>query len=236
MIGWSDRARLPASDAALHPLDVDEARGYYLVAALLRWFVSPSVLTAMMLFLWVVSDNSWTPVVGPLVGLTLTAYVERRFRTDAWAYIPRRRQDAGRDEPIVLAGITRGAEVSFVAGAVTVFVSSAGVRGVPTVAGSVALGAMAGLALAIVATLYWDHSAPRDHRFAPSPTIVTDLASVATLLLLAWGMLVLSARIAIDLTGMMFGFAVIAGALTVWLLLRLVPVRVRCIPQSMDMP
>lgn len=236
MIGWPDRARLPASDAALHPLDVDEARGYYLVAALLRWFVSPSVLVAMMLLLWVVSDNSWTPVVGPLVGLTLTAYVERRFRSDAWAYIPRRRQDAGRDEPIALAGIARGAEVVFLSGAVSAFVSSVGVREVPTAAGSVALGSLLGLALAIVVTLCWDHSAPRDHRFAPAPTVVTDLASIATLLLLFWGGLVLSGRIAIDLTGTLVGFAVIIGALTVWLLLRLVPVRVRCIPRSMDMP
>ncbi|MDE0546268.1 hypothetical protein [Microbacterium sp. C7(2022)] len=236
MSGWSDRASVPASDSALHPLDVDEARGYYLVAALLRWFVSPSVLTALMLLLWVVSDNVWTPVVGPLLGLTVTAYVERRFRFDAWAYIPRRRQDAGRDEPIVLAGLARGAEVAFLFGAVSAFVSSVGVQEVPTAAGSVALGSLAGLALAVVVTFCWDHSAPRDHRFAPSPTIVTDLASVATLLILGGGMLLLSARIAIDLAGTMIGFAVIVGALTVWLLLRLVPVRVRCIPPNVDMP
>ena len=58
-----------------------------------------SLLLALALCLWAVSDNPVSPLVGPLVGLTATAYVERRFRYDAWSHIPRRRQDLVRSDP-----------------------------------------------------------------------------------------------------------------------------------------
>ena len=225
-----------ASDAPLHPLDVGEARSDYLVATLLRLFVSPSVLTAVMLLLWVVSNNPVTPMGGPVVAVTLIAYVERKFRTDAWAYIPRRRQDAGRDEPVILASLARGIEVLLLAGAVVSYASSVGVRAVPTQVASVALGVMAGLALIVVGTLLWDRSAPPDHRFALAPMAISDLAGGLTLLILALGAVGFVGRIAVHVPEVLIGFTVIASVMTLWLLLRLVPVRVRCLPARFDMP
>jgi hypothetical protein len=226
---------LPASDAPLHPLDIEQARGYYLVAMLLRFFVSPTVLLSAMLLLWTVSNNALTPVVGPIIGLTLVAYVERRFRTDAWAYIPRRRQDLGRDEPIGLALLVRSVEVAFLAGTVTSFVSSVGVRPVPTRVASIALGLLLGLILIAVAALLWDRSAPRDHRFAPAPTPVGTLATTSTLIVVTLGSVTLARRITVDMPETLIGFAILAGATTLWLLLRLIPARVRCLPAGIDL-
>lgn len=233
-----DRVNLPdpTSDSLLHPLDVEEARGSYLVATLLRLCVSPSVLTAMMLFLWVVSNNTVSPAVSSLITLTVAAYTERRFRTDAWAHIPRRRQDVGRDEPTILASLARFVELALLSAAVVAFVSSVGIREVPTTVSSVALGAMAGVAMAVVATLLWDRSAPRDHRFAPEPSIVTNIFGALVLLVLALGVFTLAGQITIELAEVLVGFAVIVGAMTVWLLLRLVPARIRCVPASLDVP
>lgn len=232
-----DERDVSTSDAPLlHPLDIEEARSYYLAATLLRVFVSPSVLTATMLLLWAVSNNPVTPILGPVVGITLIAYVERKFRTDAWAYVPRRRQDAGRDEPVALASLARGVELAFLAGAMVGFVSSLGVRAVPTQVGSIALGVVVGLALIVVGTWLWDRSAPRDHRFALAPMAVGDLSGVLTLAILALGASAIFGRTAIHLPEALAGFALIVGTTTLWLLLRLIPVRVRCLPPSVDMP
>lgn len=233
-----DRVNLPepASGSLLHPLDVTEARGYYMIAAFLRLLISPCVFVAMMLMLWVVSNNAVSPVVGPFVGLTVTAYVERRFRADAWAHIPRRRQDAGRDEPIILASTTRAIELVLLLLAIAAFVSSMGVREVPTMVASAALGAMLGLALAEVAILLWERFAPRDHRFAPAPSIVTNMFGAAVLIILIIGMMSLADRLSIEPTAVTLGAAMVVGVMTVWLLLRLVPVRVRCVPAALDLP
>lgn len=226
-----------APDAPLlHPLDIKEARSYYLVATLLRAFVSPAVLTALMLCLWAVSNNPVTPVLGPVVAVTLIAYVERKFRTDAWAYVPRRRQDAGRDEPVALASLARGVEVALLAGAMVGFVSSLGVRAVPTQVGSIALGVVVGLALIVVGTWLWDRSAPRDHRFALSPIVVGDLSGALTLAILALGASAILGRTAIHLPEALGGFALIVSTTTLWLLLRLIPVHIRCLPPNIDMP
>ncbi|WP_454295119.1 hypothetical protein [Salana multivorans] len=234
MTNQPERMSLPASDAPLHPLDIREARGYYLAATLLRLFVSPTVLVASVLLLWVVSNNSVTPVLGPSIGLTLIAYVERKYRSDAWSYIPRRQQDVGRDEPASLALLARGVEVAVLAVATASFVSSVGIRLVPTRVTSIAVGIMLGLALIVVATLLWDRSAPRDHRFSLAPSLVGNVAAGSILLVVAWGTANLMGRVALDMPTTLIGFAVVGSVTTLWLLLRLIPVRVRCLPASIN--
>lgn len=223
----------PASGSLLHPLDVADARRDYAIAAALRLLSSPVTLVAAMLMLWVVSDNAVSPVVGPLLGLTITAYVERRFSSDAWAYIPRRRQDTGRDEPTAWVGLARIAQLAALVAALGAYVPSVGVLAVPTRVASPAAGAMLGLMVITAATLTWDHAAPRDRRIAAASSPVSDTFGALVLTALICGLIGVSGRAGLDAGGAAVGAAVVLLAATGWLLFRLIPLRVRCLPERL---
>lgn len=226
----------PDSGSRLHPLDVREARPAYAAAALLRLLTSPVVLVAAMLVLWAVSDNPVSPVLGPVLGLTVTAYVERRFRFDAWARIPRRRQDLGRDEPDGWASGARVVELAALVAALLLYVPRVGALAGPTAVAAVAQGAMLALMFTTVATMAWDRTAPRDRRITGASSTVTTPFGVLVLTALVWGLVGVAGRVQTDAGGVAVGAAVVITAATGWLLLRLIPRRARCVPAGWDRP
>lgn len=214
----------------LHPLEIPRARLFFLGAAVLGVLTSPSAIVAMMLGLWAVSNNPVTPVIGAVLGLIAMAYVERRYRSDAWAYIPRRRQDRGRDEPDLWVAVGLSVEAILL----VVGTSLVALSGRPEIA-SLAVGALLAIIGAVIVTVAWDLRAPSDRRIlAASPPVEISFAAI-TVTIAAVGVILLAGE---DFVGTE---AALAAAITVvvaaiGLLFRLIPLRVSCLPPGIPMP
>ena len=225
-------ARAEVGPRLLHPVEVRGARVAYAKATALRMASSPHSMIAMTLVLWVISSNVVTPVLGAVVGLGICAYVERHHRAEAWAFIPRRRQHPGRDEPALWSAAGKLLPLCALAWALGAYVSVLGVREAPTLAGSMAVGALAALALAELAALLWDRLAPRDRRVDAAPAVVATTSVVGSLLVLATGVVTILDRSSWERSGFLVGAGVLVAYVTLLLLLRLVPRSIRCVPAS----
>lgn len=214
----------------LHPLEIPRARLFFLGAAILGVLTSPSVIVAMMLGLWAVSNNPVTPIVGAVLGFIAMAYVERRYRSDAWAYIPRRRQDRGRDEPDLWAAVGQSVEVVLlVVGTALVTLS-----GRPEIA-SLAVGALLALIGVVIVTVAWDLRAPSDRRILAVSAPIEISFAVITVTVSAVGVILLAGE---DHAGTeaALAAAVTVAVAAIRLLFRLIPLRVSCLPPGIPMP
>jgi len=81
----------------LHPLDIAPARRPYLASWWLRRLASLPVAFLFGVVLWVISNNVVTPVLVPLVVLTMAALAAEYFAGEAWGHVPRKRMDRRRD-------------------------------------------------------------------------------------------------------------------------------------------
>ncbi len=215
-----------------HPTEIGDARRYYLAASSLRVLSSPPVFVAMMLVLLSVSNNSFTPVIGPFLGMAFTAYVERRFRADAWAHIPRGHQDAGRDEPTMWAVIAAFTEIGVLLFATITFLTAASTRALATAPSSLGSGALLGLMFVTATTLLWDSRAPRDRRISYASSTVAIMFGTGALMTSACTVLLMFDRVDFDLGQAMSGVVIVVFSTALCLLMRLVPHRVRCSPAA----
>jgi hypothetical protein len=217
-------------DALQHPIEIPRARRFFVGAVVLGTLTSPSVIVAMMLVLWAVSNNPVTPVVGAILGLLAMAYVERRYRSDAWAYIARRRQDRGRDEPGAWSLAAFAVEVACLIVGTSLVVLS----GRADVA-SLAVGALLGLIAVVVLTVAWDLRAPSDRRILyASPSVEIAFAAIAVAVA-AVGVILLAGEDFVGIEAVAGATAAIAVAV-IGLLFRLIPLRVSCLPPGIPLP
>lgn len=218
-----------------HPLDVPPARSLYLTAMALQQIASPIVLVATILLVWSVSTNPVTPVAGPVIGLTVTCYVERRYRADAWAHIARRLHDVGRPDPAPWAQIGMAAPLLLLGAGTALFVERVRSEEIPGDP-SVGLGMLAGLVLVELAVVAWDRQAEparRSSGMAPALRIAQGLiASVIA----AVGVVVLAGAGVVGLWSAALGALTVVGVSVGWYLLRLVPAKVRCVPNGFPLP
>lgn len=84
----------------VHPLDVADARPPYLISWLLSVLTSPAAVAVLVVVLWFVARPRFVaPVVGVLV-LVAGQAAAAWYRREAWAFIPRGRQDRDRVLPL----------------------------------------------------------------------------------------------------------------------------------------
>lgn len=225
-----ERIAASAPDSLQHPLEVPRARLFFLGAAILGVLTSPAVIVAMMLGLWAVSNNPVTPVIGAALGLLAMAYVERRYRSDAWAHIPRRRQDRGRNEPDRWASIELSVEVGLLAAGVWLVVASHR----PEI-NSLAVGALLGLIAVVVVTVAWDLRAPTDRRILSVSAPVEISFAALAVAVAAIGVILLAGE---DFVGAdaAIGAAATVAVAAIRLLFRLIPLRVSCLPPGIPLP
>lgn len=90
----------PAVRPLVHPLDVPEASRPFRTSWLIGALTSPAVGLCVAAIIWFGAGNWVVPLIagGTLVGFG--ALAGRFFRDQAWAYIPRRRQDRQRLLPL----------------------------------------------------------------------------------------------------------------------------------------
>lgn len=150
----------PESQRLVHPLDLAEARGSYRTAWLLSLVGSAEFLVLLAALAWAATAGYFAPVAA-VVGTGLVAEVARRHHlSQAWAHVPRRRQDTDRPDPWgweVVRALTM--PLSMVAGVVLGLATMSHQRldeGVRAWSVGAALGLGAALVLARAAS-WWSH-------------------------------------------------------------------------------
>lgn len=89
----------------LHPLDVADARPSFTCAWVLSLIGSPQSLVFVGGVAWLLTDGWVAPVLAVLSTGVIAELARRHFLSEAWAHIPRRRQDLRRGVPMPHSGI-----------------------------------------------------------------------------------------------------------------------------------
>ena len=89
----------------LHPLDVADARSSFTRAWVLSLIGSPQALVFVGGIAWFLTDGWVAPVLAVLSTGVIAELARRHLLSEAWAHIPRRRQDLGRSVPMPYSGI-----------------------------------------------------------------------------------------------------------------------------------
>ena len=150
MSTMSERVSLPDPSARrlLHPTDVAQAHPTYVRGWAMSILAAPEILTLVAALAWVLSGSWIAPTLAVLSTGVVAELARRHLMSEAWAHIPRKRQDRPRDTPApyaLIEAVIRPA--AMVGGVVLVLMGltdhDAGVR-------SWALGSAAGVGLALV--------------------------------------------------------------------------------------
>jgi hypothetical protein len=88
-----------AQQPLVHPLDLSAARRLFVASWWLTVLVMPTVVFFFVALLWSVSNNYVTPIVVPIALAVCAGLLSTYLRKEAWAYIPRKRQDSQRRVP-----------------------------------------------------------------------------------------------------------------------------------------
>jgi|GEM_PF-2007518 len=205
----------------VHPLDLDDARKPFAASWWLSILAMPTVVFFFAALLWTVSNNYVTPIVVPVVTAVCMGLLAAHLRKEAWAYIPRKRQDSQRRLPARWS-LTRSAisTASLLGGLVLLTIWLVGLDVDTGVLGYV-IGSAAGIVILMVAGLLWTALAPA--RLSASlgswTSQLARLVPVAVAVAVGW--LIFDARYDpadLDVSDILIGASVIVAAQVIfWL-------------------
>jgi hypothetical protein len=89
----------PATHPLVHPLDLPQARRPFRTSWLIGARTSPPVAALVAVIVWFASHNYLVPLVAGAAIVGFGELAGRVYREQAWAFIPRRRQDRRRPRP-----------------------------------------------------------------------------------------------------------------------------------------
>lgn len=90
----------PAVQPLVHPLDLPEARGHFRRWWLIGVLTSPPVAFCVAALVWFASQSYVVPLIAAGALVVVGVLASHLLSDEAWAYIPRRRQDRARPLPI----------------------------------------------------------------------------------------------------------------------------------------
>jgi hypothetical protein len=90
----------PATHPLVHPLDVPQARRPFRTAWLIGALTSPPVGALAAVIIWFASHNYLAPLLAGAAIIVFGQLASRVYREQAWAFIPRKRQDRQRPLPM----------------------------------------------------------------------------------------------------------------------------------------
>lgn len=90
----------PSVQPLVHPLDLRDARRPFRRSQLVGALASPAVGVCVAAILWFASRNYVGPLIAGCTIVVFGAMAGHLAREQAWAYIPRRRQDRDRELPL----------------------------------------------------------------------------------------------------------------------------------------
>ena len=89
----------PAVQALVHPLDLAEARRQFRYSWVIGILTSPAVAMCVAAIIWFGTRSYVVPLIAGASIVGFGALARRAFRDEAWAFIPRKRQDRQRSLP-----------------------------------------------------------------------------------------------------------------------------------------
>lgn len=89
----------PADRPLVHPLDLPEARRPFRTSWLINSLTDPPVALCLTAVIWFASRSVLAPLVAGAALIVFGALASRHFATEAWGFIPRKRQDRERRLP-----------------------------------------------------------------------------------------------------------------------------------------
>jgi hypothetical protein len=117
----------PATHPLVHPLDLRQARRPFRSSWLIGALTSPPVAALAAVVIWFASHNYLVPLIAGAAILGFGQLASRVYQDQAWAFIPRKRQDRQRPLPALwelgaglalgIGTVLRGAAAMLVAGA-----------------------------------------------------------------------------------------------------------------------
>lgn len=172
----------------VHPLDLVEAKKPFVASWWLSVLAMPTVVFFLAALLWSVSNNYVTPIVVPLIIATCSGLLANFLRKEAWAYIPRKRQDSLRSLPTswsVLKAVISTA--SLLAGLVLLTLWIVG-RDVDTDVLGYIFGSAVGIVVLMVIGLLWTVFAPTSRSAALGgwTSQLARLVAVAAAVVVGW--------------------------------------------------
>lgn len=90
----------PAVRPLVHPLDLPEARRLIRASALVGALAGPSAGLGIAALVWFASRSWLVPLIAGAVVIVFGDLARRHLAEQAWAFIPRRRQDRARPLPV----------------------------------------------------------------------------------------------------------------------------------------
>jgi hypothetical protein len=196
----------------VHPTDLAEARRRYRRAWAISLVGSAQCLFLLGAFVWAVSDNVVAPALAVL-STGIVAEAVRRFELrEAWAYIPRRRQDAARPDPLRWSAVRAGVQSASLIGGLVLMLGALAERGYGGDVRAYALGTAAAIAVVMVGTAGWNWRRTRTR--SALFELVADSVSVVVGAALLWvlGWIPVSPALSTVLTGAV----VLLGVYAVW--------------------
>lgn len=145
----------PAIRPLVHPLDLPQARKPFATAWWLSVLTTPTVFFGMAAVLWAISNNYVTPIVVPIIVVVAAVFARKYYLSEAWAYIPRKRQDHSRRMPTSWSVLKSAlSALIFLFGLIALiqwFVN----QSLPSAVSAYSVGMGAGLVLIMVINLVW---------------------------------------------------------------------------------
>lgn len=150
----------PKVQPLIHPLDLPQAKKSFALAWWLSALTLPTVFFGIAAVLWAISTNYVTPVLAPSIMAVCAVFARKFHLSEAWAHIPRSRQDTSRRVPIVWSTVRSAvAALVFLAGLIALIQWLID-RELPPEVTAYSAGACAGVVAIMVINLIWTLVAP----------------------------------------------------------------------------
>jgi hypothetical protein len=173
----------PAVQPLVHPLDLPQARRHLVRGWLASVAAHPAVVLSVAALVWFASRQILPPILAGGSLLVFGALVGRYFTDEAWAYIPRRRQDRQRRLPLTWEVGESLLVAVLLAGVLVLIVARLGQSDVPVDVRTFTFGMAVGAAAIVVVGFLAEVASRSDRRGAwlklPGVLVVVGAVGVA---------------------------------------------------------
>ena len=209
----------PAEQPLVHPLDLVDARRPFVVSWWGSLLAMPTVVFFLAAVLWGLSNNYVTPIVVPIALAVGARLLAAHLRREAWAYIPRKRQDSTQRVPMrwsIIRSVVSTA--ALLAGLILLTLWLVEHEPDEGVLGYI-LGSALGIVILMVGGLVWTASVPPRLRLLLDSWILQSTRLVAVGAAILVGCLVIGEQYDFadfDLSNVLIGAGVIIAIQAIW--------------------
>lgn len=208
-----------AEQFLVHPMDLTDARRPFIASWWLSVLAMPTVVFLFVALLWIVSNNAVTPIVVPIALAVCASLLSAHLRKEAWAYIPRKRQDSHKPVPtrwLVIRSVISTASLLTGLVSLTLWLVE---RELDAAVLGYILGTAVGIVLLMLIGLLWTAFAPSRLRAELDSWTLQLTRLIAVGAAVTVGCLIVGQRYALDdldISSALIGAAVIIAVQAIW--------------------